>query len=84
MSSNKVLVLAGLTALLAGCGGGGGGGSNVQTTAIDGFNMTEGTGDAKLGATYIQEILTADGSSTTVSTMYSSTIAKATEATIIG
>lgn len=71
MSSNKVLVLAGLTALLAGCGGGGGGGSNVQPTAIDGFNMTEGTGDAKLGATYIQEILTADGSSTTVSTMYS-------------
>ena len=58
----KTLALTGLigsTLLLTGCGGGGGGGSNVQPTAIDGFNMTEGAADTKLGATYIQEVLTA-------------------------
>ena len=70
----KILALTSLvssTLLLTGCGGGGGGSAATQTTVIDGFNMTEGTADAKLGATYIQEILTAAGSSTTVSTMYS-------------
>ena len=70
----KTLVLTGLmgsTLLLSGCGGGGGGSAATQTTVIDGFNMTQGSSDAKLGATYIQEILTADGSSTTVGTMYS-------------
>jgi hypothetical protein len=67
----KTIALTGLvgsTLLLAGCGGGGGGGSSAAT-AIDGFNMTQGTADTKLGATYIQEILTAEGSSTSVSTM---------------
>lgn len=69
----KAIVLTGLvgsTLLLTGCGGGGGGGSSAAT-AIDGFNMTEGSADTKLGATYMQEILTAASSSTTVSTMYS-------------
>jgi len=41
MSSNKIIALAGLTLLLTGCGGG----SNVQPTAIDGFNMTEGVAE---------------------------------------
>jgi len=70
----KTLVSVGLvgsTLLLTGCGGGGGGGSNVQPTAIDGFNMTQGTADSKLGATYIQEVLTAGGFSIGPSTMYS-------------
>ncbi len=56
----KTIALTGLvgsTLLLTGCGGGGGG-SNVQPTAIDGFNMTEGTADTKLGATYISDAVT--------------------------
>jgi len=73
----KTIALTGLvssTLLLTGCGGGGGGSTPVQSTpvtAIDGFDMTQGTADTKLGATYIQEILTEDGFSTSVSTMYS-------------
>ena len=70
----KAIVLTGLvgsTLLLTGCGGGGGGGSSAAT-AIDGFNMTQGTADTKLGATYIQEFLTANNAvSTTVSDIYS-------------
>ena len=70
----KAIVLTGLvgsTLLLTGCGGGGGGGSSAAT-AIDGFNMTQGTADTKLGATYMQEFLTANNAvSTTVSDIYS-------------
>ena len=70
----KAIVLTGLvgsTLLLTGCGGGGGGGSSAAT-AIDGFNMTQGTADTKLGATYVQEFLTANNAvSTTVSDIYS-------------
>ena len=70
----KTIALTGLvgsTLLLTGCGGGGGGGSSAAT-AIDGFNMTQGTADTKLGATYIQEFLTANNAvSTTVSDVYS-------------
>ena len=69
----KTLVIAGLLGsilLLTGCGGGGG--SNVQSTVIDGFDMTQGTADTKLGATYVQEFLTANNAqSTTVSDIYS-------------
>jgi hypothetical protein len=70
----KAIVLTGLvgsTLLLTGCGGGGGGGSSAAT-AIDGFNMTQGTADTKKGATYVQEFLTANNAvSTTVSDIYS-------------
>jgi hypothetical protein len=70
----KAIVLTGLvgsTLLLTGCGGGGGGSAATHPTVIDGFNMTEGTADTKLGATYIQEALTAGGFSIGPSTMYS-------------
>jgi len=70
----KTIALAGLigsTLLLTGCGGGGGG-SNVQPTAIDGFNMTQGSADAKKSSTYLSEFLTEkDAQYTTVSDLYS-------------
>ena len=70
MKNNSLLVLVytSFSILLAGCGGGG---SNVQSTLIDNFNMTQGVADTKEGATYIQEFLTSQGSGTLVSTMYS-------------
>jgi len=73
MKKNITLILISITLIISGCGGGGGGSSsaNVQSTVIDNFNMTQGTADTKLGSTYIQEFLTSQGSSTSVSTMYS-------------
>jgi len=57
--------------LLTGCGGGGGGSAATQTTVIDGFNLTEGTADAKKGATYAQEFLTeVSAQNTTVDDLY--------------
>ena len=73
MKKNITLILISITLIISGCGGGGGGSSsaNVQSTVIDNFNMTQGTADTKLGSTYIQEFLTSQGSSTSLSTMYS-------------
>jgi hypothetical protein len=57
--------------LLNGCGGGGGT-SSLTSTVIDGFNLSQGTADTKLGATYLQEFLTEKSAeSTTVSNLYS-------------
>ncbi len=58
-----------------GCGGGGGGSSgtsSLTSTVIDGYSLSQGTADPKLGATYLQEFLTEkNAQSTTVSNLYS-------------
>ncbi len=71
----KTITLVGLmgsTLLLTGGGGGGGGASNVQPTVLDGYNLAQGSADAKKGATYVQEFLTANSAqNTTVANIYS-------------
>lgn len=75
MNIVRLLLIVSTAVLLSACGGGGGGGSvsaAAQSTVIDNFNMTEGTADDKLGATYLQEFLTEkNASGTTVSDLYS-------------
>ena len=64
-----LVFMVGSILLLTGCGGGG---SNVQSSTLDGFNMTEGVPDTKNGATYLEEFLTEkNAQSTTVAELYS-------------